>query len=353
MHVLFTHGSRQKFRYRYADINIQGRVAAAQIPIRRSLYRLNDGGWHSFYIETVPDLVLRAGRRGSWFASPIDWRLQYKDSPGALRLKELGDFNIEIPTSAPELRKGENSVQLEIEDHGKVVERVVMEFDWDPTPVTLPIELTDLSDVDDIQSIAQVVDGRFAIDKTRNAIVSVTPVVPDALCLLAAPGESQEATYRIEFGAVGKAKYLGLSDFFVRHEDEDPPIGIKPGWSTAGLATVRFDGEARSWISFGDNSARKEGWLVFTDPPHEFFARPGVPYRVRHQVLLAGGRNVTRFRIWPEGADEPDTWLCEESDIHIDSKLPRHRQASFGLFQHTGETTAWSDIRVVPLGETA
>lgn len=349
MHVLFTYGPRQQFRYRYADINIHGRVVAAAMPIRRSMYRLNQGEWHSFYVESVPDLVLRAGRHGSWFASPIDWRLQYKDSPAALRLKELGDFNIEIPASSTDLRDGNNSLQIEIEDHGKVSERVAMEFAWDPAPVELPLELSDLSTVSDIQSIAQVVDGRFAVDRNRNAIVSVTPVVPDALCLLAAPAGSQEATYRIEFGAVNKAKYLGLSDFFVRHEDEDPPIGIKPGWSTAGLATVRFDGEARSWISFGDNSARKEGWLVFSDPAHQFFAKERLAYRVRHQVLLGGERNATRFRIWPDGTAEPDSWLCEESDSDIDPAMPRHKQASFGLFQHTGEATAWSDIRIQPL----
>lgn len=127
-----------------------------------------------------------------------------------------------------------------------ILSTLLSEFAWDPTPVTLPIELTDLSKLSDIQSIGQVVDGRFAVDPERNAIVSVTPVVPDALCLLAAPTASQEATYRIEFADISKAKYLGLSDFFVRHEEEEPPIGIKPGWSTAGLATVRFDGEARS-----------------------------------------------------------------------------------------------------------
>ena len=86
MHIQFTYGRHQQFRYRYQDVNIHGRVIAAAMPVRRSVYKLNQGAWHSFYVESVPDMVLRAGRDGGWFASPIDWRLQYKDSPAALRL---------------------------------------------------------------------------------------------------------------------------------------------------------------------------------------------------------------------------------------------------------------------------
>jgi hypothetical protein len=349
MHLLFSYGTKQRFRRRYQDINILGKVVAAAMPIRRATYQLNWSRPVPFYVEHVPDLELRAGRAGGWFASPIDWRLAYKDSPAALRLKELGDFNIEIPADTAELLSGSNQLIVEVEDHGKVVERAAIAFDWDPRPVEVPVLIGDLSGIADVQEIAQVVDGRFAIDGGRHAIVSVPPVAPDSLCLLAAPGGSQEATYRITFESPQKSKYLGLSDFFVRHEAEDPPIGIKPGWSTAGLATVRFDGEARCWLAFGDNAASRRSWIVCTDPPKTFVATAGRNYRVRHQVRFHDRVTSARFRIWPEDEAEPKAWLCEESDSAIDPSLPRHTAASFGLFQHTGASTAWSDISVVPL----
>lgn len=346
MHIQFRYGPVQRFRLRYEDITIGGTARAAQLPIRRASWRLNDGPRVPLYVESVPDLVLRAGRGGGWFASPVDWRVGYKDSPAGLRLKELGDFTVEIPVRAPELRAGANRVEVEVEDHGKVVDRAAVEFEWDPRPVELPVRIDDVARWGGIQDVVQVVDGAFDLDPERNAIASRAPVAPDALALLAAPAGSQEATFRIVSPEPRKAKYVGLADFFVRHEAEAPPIGIKPGWSTAGMATVRFDGEARSWLAFGDNAARHEGWVVFTDPPAETFIRSGVAYRVRHQVTFRGGVTSTRFRIWPEGDPEPAAWLCEESDAGIDPGLPRHAQASFGLFQHTGGPTYWSDIEV-------
>lgn len=349
MHIEFRFGSRQRFTRRYHDITVPGRVLAAGMPVRRAVWRLNEGALVPFYVEHVPDLWLRAGRQGGWLPTPIDWRIAYKDSSAALRLKELGDFNIEIPVDSPELRHGANRLELEIEDHGKVVDHAVMTFDWDPTPRSLPVDLADLDAVDAIQDVAQITDGHFSIDRERGAIVSVAPVAPDALCLLGWPARSQEATYRIVSDEPRKAKYVGLSDFFVGHEPDEVDIGIKPGYSTAGLATIRFDGEARSWLANADNGARRDRWLVCTEPPAEFLWRAGVPYRVRHQLLFEGIDLRTRFRIWPETEAEPANWLCEESTHGVDPVLPRFASATFGLFQHTGASTAWSDIRVVPL----
>ena len=45
---------------------------------------------------------------------------------------------------------------------------------------------------------------------------------------------------------------------------------------------------------------------------------------------------------------EPANWLVEEEDSRVPSHLPRHRQASFGLFQHMGLPIEWSDIRIRP-----
>ncbi|MFN8451541.1 MAG: hypothetical protein U0521_23885 [Anaerolineae bacterium] len=349
MIIEFVYGERQQFRYRHQDINIIGRLHAAAMPVRRATYRLNDSAPVAFYVEHVPDLSLRAGANGGWYATPIDWRIAYKDSRAGLRLKRLGDFNIEIPIDSPELVTGQNRVRVEIEDHGKIVDRAAVEFSWDPTPVPLPLDLSDLSGYRDVQELAQVADGLFAIDPARNVIHAETPADPDSLLLLGSPHASQEATYQIVFHQPNKAKYLGLSDYFVRHEAEDPPIGIKPGYSTAGLATVKFDGEARAWISFGDNAHRAEGWVKFTEPPSIFHAQDSVPYRVRHQVIFEQGHNRARFRIWLAGEPEPETWLCDEDDSGIVPSLPRFTQATFGLFQHTGVGSEWSDIRVTAL----
>jgi hypothetical protein len=146
----------------------------------------------------------------------------------------------------------------------------------------------------------------------------------------------------------------------VAHEPEDPELPIKPGYSTAGLATIRprgeFAWEARVWIATADrpgwrprsaqDEERKRYNVTRTDPPAVFEAEPNVAYRVRHQVIFEEDRNRARFRIWREGEPEPKEWLCEEDDGANGPDAPRHDRASFGLFMHSGIPSEWWDIRL-------
>ena len=360
VHLLY--GERQPFRLRLQDIHVRGHVDAPP-PFQTSTYRLNDGPPTPFYVEQVPD-------------QGTDWRFQYKNSPARLRLPRTGDFTIEIPVDAGELRAGSNHLTIEIVDASGRAERAALELTWDPAPVPLPLDLTDLSTVRRVQEIGQVVNGAFDVDPEQNVIRSRAPVAPDALLVLGSPHASQEATYAIRFADLDAAKYLGLSDFFVGHEPEDPPIGIKPGWSTAGLATLTHGwrpgsppdvrplepgrstdmfledaplGEARAWLASGDNTHRRERWVAKTDPPAQLEVAVGVTYRVRHQVLFDGGINRARFRVWPADQPEPSEWLCDVDDSTAPAGAPKFSRASFALFQHTGAATEWSDIRVVAL----
>jgi hypothetical protein len=347
MAMSFVYGLRQRFRFRTRDINILGRFHGAT-PVRRAEWRLNGGSPTQFYVEATPNVSLLPTPTG-FVATPIDWRYQYKLSPAALRLWQLGDFNIEIATATPDLHAGDNQLVVEIEDRWKEIHRATLAFEWDPTPVALPVDLTDLSDFDHIQDIGQTADGAFELDRERNVIRSQTPVAPDNLLVVGPPAAAQEATYRIRFHGITAGKYVGLSDYFVGHEDNETPLGIKPGWSTAGMATVKSNGEARSWIAWGDNSDNPNVWLAVTEPAAHFRPAGEIDYRVRHQLRIEGGVTSTRFRIWREDEDEPPDWLCAEDDSGVEQTLPRHTAASFSLFQHTGVGSEWSDIRVVAL----
>jgi hypothetical protein len=63
-------------------------------------------------------------------------------------------------------------------------------------------------------------------------------------------------------------------------------------------------------------------------------------------VAFVHGITRVRFRIWPDAAPEPGGWLCEEQDARVPAHLPRHRTASFGLFQHMGMPIELSDILI-------
>lgn len=336
MKIRLTYGANQRFRFRHRDLNFTGRVDGAVYPLRGATYRLNGGAERPFYVDPIPD-------------PGIDWTTQYKDSPALLRLKDQGDFAVEFPVTAPELVPGGNRIALHVTDARGAEVRAGIAFEWDPAPLPLPLDLSDLSRCRHVQEIGQAVNGTFDLDPELNVIRSRAPVYPDALLVLGSPHGSQEATYRVRFLGFMGVKWLGPSDFFVGHEEADPPVGIKRGWSSAGMVALNPQAEARSFIAFGDHCGTKQEWVVVTKPPKRCAVEINVDYRVRHQVLFRGGVNSVRWRIWREGEPEPAGWLCDESDAAVDPRLPRHQSASFALFQHSGMPIEWSDIRVVAM----
>ncbi|MEM7023749.1 MAG: hypothetical protein AAF637_14325 [Pseudomonadota bacterium] len=333
MPIRLTCGTRQQFRYRYRDITIRGQIDGLDPPVSRAAYSLNDGPETEFYVEEIPD-------------DGIDWVNGYKSSPAELRCRDLGEFCIEIAITAPALRPGENRLAIWVEDARGTLNTADLTFGWDPAPLPLPLDLRDLTAFDDIQQVGQIVNGAFDLDRKQNVIRSRAPVAPDAYMALGSPHGSQEATYAVRFLDLGGAKWLGLADFFVGLEEGRPERGIKVGWSSAGMAALSPRGEARSFIAWGDHSAQLEEWAIATHPPATVNLQRGVLYRVRHQLAFANGVTRVRYRIWPADQDEPSTWLCEEQDSQVPEDLPRHSEASFGLFQHMGGPIEWSDIVV-------
>ncbi|MDY6937915.1 MAG: hypothetical protein SWY16_09630 [Cyanobacteriota bacterium] len=336
--IQLLYGNSQRFRYRHGDINILGKISGntdAVLPVSRSTYSLNGSSPTHFYVETHPI----NGAKYPWGTL----------TPAVLRLRDRpGHFNIEIPIDSPHLQGGQNQIAIEIENSQGAREVLEAEFVWDARPVSLPLDLSNLRDFESIQEIAQVVDGDFTIDRTQNAIVSGAPVGSDTLLLLGSPYGSQEATYDVRFGPGSKGWcFLGLSDFFVAHVEQSPELGIKPGYSSAGLATLDYRGWPQIWIAWGDSLYDKaDTWVVQTKKQLKLPIQAGITYRVRHQVILENGVSCARFRIWKKGNREPNLWVCQEDNRHLPPHLPRIDRASFGLFQYWGAPTQWSNIRV-------
>ena len=115
------------------------------------------------------------------------------------------------------------------------------------------------------------------------------------------------------------------------------------------MAVAMPSGGARSFIAWGDHSGAPEEWAIATNPPAKVAIARGLTYRVRHQMQLESSINRVRFRLWIEGENEPDTWLCDEHDGLLPAASPRHQAASFSLFQHMGMPVEWSDIKLRPM----
>jgi hypothetical protein len=335
MAILLQDGTTQRFRYRHRDIVIRG-IVDDLVPPVRALARLNGERERPFYVEQLPD-------------ENTDWVNSYKKTPAELRCKELGEVCVEIGVDDPALRTGGNNLILSTEDaagHSCVAE---INFDWNPEPIPLPLDLRDLGRFSDIQEIGQALNGAFDLDAKRNVIRSRAPVAPDAFLILGSPHGSQEATYAVRFLEPAGAKWLGLSDFMAGQEEGEPPRGLNVGWSSAGMAALSPRDGARSFISWGDHSGRPEEWAIATHPAAPILIEKGKLYRVRHQLSLIDGIDRVRFRLWPDTEPEPAVWLCEEQDDRVPAGLPRHLRASFGLFQHLGQPIEWSEILVTSL----
>ena len=328
------YGNQQQFRFRHGDINLLGKTDAA-LPVRRSVYQLNGGSPIHFYVEPEPK---PNGRTYPWGTK----------TPSVLRLRDHpGHFNVEIPISHPDLQTGWNQITLQIEDATGTLATLEANFHWNPSPVSLPLDLTDLSDYQSIQDIAQVVNGTFDLDPEKSVIRSREPVGADILLLLGSPHRSQEATYTVKFAHPRGWCFLGLSDFFAGHLEQAPELGIKPGYCTAGLATLDHAGLPQIWMAWGDCLYNKpDTWVIKTKKPMKLPIQAGVTYRIRHQVVISEGSNFGRFRIWKQGNSEPDVWAAQADNRHLDPAQPRITQASFGLFQYWGLPTEWSNIQV-------
>lgn len=333
--IVFGYGERQKFRYRHGDINIIGRVDSPDA-IRTASYKLNNSESARLYVEPKAT------------DKEYPWNTR---TPSVHRLRHLvGWFNIDMPIDAPALKPGQNVVHVEAEDARGVLHTGVVEFDWNPEPIPLPLRLNDLNGIQHPQEIGQAVNGLFDIDVERDVIRSRSPAGPDVLFLVGSPNLGQDATYDVRFVDSLKGNFIGLSDFFVRHEVQDAGLGIKPGYSTNGLATLDGKGAARIWIAAGDCLMDKEwSWVSTIENPPSVTIEPDQWYRVRHQVIWIDGINYCRWRIWRRDQSEPDIWLCSHNNKSVDEGKPRNQRSSFGLFKYDGGVTEWSNIEIQAL----
>ncbi len=336
MRIEFTYGKAQAFRYRTHDINVLGRVEDVVYPLRKSAWSLNGGPETFVYVEHIAD-------------PGIDWTYEYKDSPSVNRLKDLGDFNIEIPVAGADLRSGDNLLTLRIKDASGAEGSAEVRFTFDEIPLDADLDLTDLSRFSHIQQVGQITNGAFDLDREQNLIRSRAPVYVDAFIVLGSLHGSQRATYDVRFTDLTKVKWIGPSDFFAGHAGPKPPIGIKPGWSSAGLVALNPRNEARMFLAFGDHVGTDQEWVVQTMPFVRFYPRERIWYSAKHDVIFRDGINSSRFKIWPRGEAEPEEWLLQESDADIAPGLPRYERASFGLFQHSGMPNEWANIVLTPL----
>lgn len=329
--IRFFYGPSQWFRACYGDITILGETTMP-LPARAATWRLNGAEPEPLYIETDP---------GPDAPPRYPWGTK---TPAVNRLRDApGSFNVEIPVDHPALRPGDNSLEVTIDGHS-----APMQFAWEPTPAALPLSSAAWQGRP-LQEIGQAVDGLWEVSQTPGGAPAIRPQAPvghDVLFVVGPSMGSQEARFTVTFGAPLSGIFLGLSDFFVAHDAQEPGLGIKPGYSTAGLITLRPNGELQAWQSMGDNTWDKPWAWVRRSRPKTVSVQPNRAYHARHQLLIGEGQMLSRCRLWPADAPEPETWQVSVDTFGLAAHFPRPARAAFALFQYHGAQTEWSDLEL-------
>lgn len=260
--------------------------------------------------------------------------------PDLHRLAEPGDFNIEIETQ--ELAPGDNEIVIRAADQDGVRTTSTVVVDFTPDRVwPLPYE-TDLSQVDNLQDVCQVIDGSWRVG-------------PE--------GARTAAPYYdriLGFGDMNWTDYSIQAEVMF-HDFPGPVSGkLGPGFGVnhAGL-TLRFRGHADDgrqprvqWYPLGsateftlEKDLTQCRWRILPGPPlPAVYAEQRFPIELGRKYWLKGevktmpdGRNRYRDKIWAVGDAEPAAWAVEslEQPLHDfasgSALLVAHRSdATFG-----------------------
>lgn len=258
--------------------------------------------------------------------------------PDQWRLGDLGDFNVEL--AFDDLELGVNRVDITAVDTlGNSVSESVTVRLVDGDSSLRPIQI-DWAEVGDIQDVVQVVDGHFEIrddtleivspDRNRLLLIGdqswtdyeltavVTPIALDATVANPMPGPSN---IFLAGGWQGHVDWQG----------QQPQIGY---WPTGVLALVSWPPLER--IQLTGNEEIDE--IIGPRTPMRF----GVAYTLKFRVETVDEGVDYRFKIWPEGGQEPSSWDL----VLLETNGPR--SGSIGLAAHHLDV-AFGPITVVPL----
>jgi hypothetical protein len=303
----------KKFNRRYADFtaNITGRVA----PFARGTeYRVNGGEW-----------------------------LELKHAPPRIPSPK---FTIEI--APPDLNAGRNTLEIRGKRYGIWEESLGCEFEYDPSPVQLPV-VRDWSDGDlDVQ------DGRWE-----------TVVVDGEQRVRPVPGQEDYDRIVVITGALSVPRRIETDLTFRDHIRGKPyGFGVLPFWGgrpDAGGTVPRrgwnfscvwyyshYDGIGQEF-SYKDTGALPE-WV-------SNYRYLDVQMNVKYRLVIECGPatdaqgnhayHFQRFKWWRDGDVEPDEWM-ELTDVQ-GAPLPAGEYC-VALVSHRSQVE-YGAVRVLPLND--
>ena len=250
------------------------------------------------------------------------------------RLVNSGDFNIEIPTKA--LQSGANIVEVVARDRRGGTATATIRVEWQPDkvwPLPYSVDWSDLRGAEEIQQVAQAVDGRWEI---TNGKLHIAKIGYDRLMAI---GDTKWRDYQVEvpitIHKLGNRYGIGVVMRWNGHTD-DPVVTRNPrsGWLPLG---------AIGWFHNGRLAISGNRWRVDPRQVHRPIAG-GATYMFKMEVQTqANNRPVYRLKVWRQGKPEPEKWTVVARGRASD---PKH--GSLLLIAHK-TNASFGPVKITPL----
>jgi len=236
-----------------------------------------------------------------------EMKLPLSRGPDTRRLLSPGDFNIEIAYT--DLIQGLNYVVITTTDYLKNVtsETVTVEYVGGNTwPSTYSI---DWNSAKNIQDVAQIVDGLWALDED-----GIRPVVSGydrAVAVGDVQWENYEVTVPITIQEIDRGGFawpsvapgVGISLRWPGHTDwggSQPTIGWKPFGAGAWYG---FEKDGSAWLGLGG-----ENGLKLRDDGRKLEFGVRYNWRVRVETVSPGQGGLYSMKVWKHDEPEPSEW---------------------------------------------
>ncbi len=245
------------------------------------------------------------------------------------RLGRDGDFNIEISRDA--LRNGPNDLNIVVRTAwgDEVKKNVVIHYDSKPA-ASLPMEV-DFSKVNDIQTVAEVIDGKWEL--TEQGVRTEQPYYDRVLAFGDRSWTDYEATAEIIFHphlpelkkrSLGGPPYLSHShtSFNLRWAGY-PEDGFQPrrDWRSIGaLVALRVDRSSPKqgsywWLHFGRGIQGVPAKRSLTDKVNRSVIELEQRYCYRMRVKTLSDQTARySTKVWNSTSPEPAQWQFEATD---------------------------------------
>lgn len=231
--------------------------------------------------------------------------------PDGLRLAEEGDFNIEIDYN--DLNVGNNVVVISATDASGTAQ-VTVNVNYQSPPASWPAQVVvDWTDSNNIQDLAQVIDGQWEVDTSANTVRPLTYDFDRLLGIGDMSWADYEVTVPVVIKGIDEGGFLGASN--------GPGIGFITRWSghfDLGSEQPRTGWQnlgALGWYRWAPTDPVTTGfqligyggdWLATNDDKQLAFE---TPYFFKMKVASNPGQTATySFKVWEQGTAEPVEW---------------------------------------------